>query len=315
MHPKEHRLSRRSFQHLLGASFLATSGLLANEKSDSKVTQLYKSLSDEQKSKLCLQSDDPRKNYINNWWYVHKEHRIHNSFKQDQIELISDIFDDFHNPEYQQVISKQVENDMYGRDRNTPSVAFFGKPGDRDFEFIYTGHHVTRRCNGNSHRGQGFAGPVFYGTFVEAFNETKDHPGNPYWYQSLLLHTWTQKLSPKEKQQLVDPQHPRSEKSIYVLEPNEPKAPGLRIGSLSQDLQDEFIYTITNMLAIFRKDDVDITVKQIKPKLKNLYLACYSGRFDLGEDKVYDTWQIEAPGLIWYHRGVPHIHAYFDLKA
>ena len=27
------------------------------------------------------------------------------------------------------------------------------------------------------------------------------------------------------------------------------------------------------------------------------------------------TWQIEGPEMVWYFRGVPHIHAYFHLTA
>jgi hypothetical protein len=272
-------------------------------------------MKDEQKSKVCLEADDPKKRYINNWWYVHQQHRIHNTFNSDQIELISEIFDHFHAPDYQKVIVEQVENDMYGRINNTPAVAFFGSPGDDDFEFLYTGHHVTRRCNGNVDHGMGFNGPVFYGTFVEAFNESKDHPGNPYWFQSLLLNKWINNLTPPQKEKLIDSHHPRSEKSVYVLEPSESKIPGLRIGSLSSDLRTEFLATVRKMLAIFRKDDVDITIERIANKIQNLHLACYSGKFDLGQDKVYDTWQIEAPGLVWYHRGVPHIHAYFNLET
>ena len=62
-----------------------------------------------------------------------------------------------------------------GQIKNTPSVGFFGKPEDEDFEFIYTGHHVTRRCFARTDEGRGFGGrPIFYGNFAKAFREEKE---------------------------------------------------------------------------------------------------------------------------------------------
>jgi hypothetical protein len=39
------------------------------------------------------------------------------------------------------------------------------------------------------------------------------------------------------------------------------------------------------------------------------------GAYDIGGDKVWDTWQIEGPEMVGYFRGAPHIHGYFHLAA
>ena len=41
----------------------------------------------------------------------------------------------------------------------------------------------------------------------------------------------------------------------------------------------------------------------------------HNGAYDIGNDKVWDVWQIEGPEMVWYFRGMPHIHGYFHLAA
>ena len=66
-----------------------------------------------------------------------------------------------------------------------------------------------------------------------------------------------------------------------------------------------------------RQDDVNATISSIRKKniVDELTVSWFSGKYDIGSDKVWDTWQIEGPHMVWYFRGVPHIHSYFHLKA
>ncbi|MFM7833098.1 MAG: DUF3500 domain-containing protein, partial [Planctomycetaceae bacterium] len=111
--------------------------------SDSLAMQLYKSLSDEQRARVCLPADHPRRQYVSNWWYIHPDYRIPATFSQDQQELIQRIFDSLHSAEYLADVKKQVRIDQYGQAKNAPAAGFFGTPDSPDFEFIYTGHHIV----------------------------------------------------------------------------------------------------------------------------------------------------------------------------
>jgi len=321
-------INRRNLFKVAGASaaLLAMkplenfSGLVLADDSttDSLPMQLYKSLSDEQRQKVCLPVDHERRQFISNWWYIHPEHRIPSTFNVEQQELIQKIFDSLHRPEFQAAVNKQVEIDQYGAVKNAPSVGFFGTPDDKDFEFIYTGHHVTRRCNAHSDAGKGFGGaPIFYGHFPDKFNETKDHPGNPYWYQGKLFNEFVQALSGKQQEQGLVSRKPRSEKPDAVLKKNESNWPGLNCGDLSADQKKLLTETMGKMMTIFRKDDVDASIDTIEKKsvLDRLHVSWYDGKYDIGSDKVWDTWQIEGPEMVWYFRGQPHIHSYFHLKG
>lgn len=285
---------------------------------DSLPMQLYKSLNDEQKEKVCLPVNHARRQFVSNWWYIHRDHRIPNTFSAEQQELIQRIFDSLHHPEFKDKVNKQVEIDQYGQEKNAPAVGFFGTPNDDDFEFLYTGHHVTRRCNAHSNKGQGFGGaPIFYGHFLEDFYETKDHLGNPYWYQGKIFNEFVQGLSEKQQAAGLTSSNPRSEKADSVIRKRENNWPGLKCKNLADDQKTLLADTMRKMLKMFREDDVAATLRTIQQNgvIDRLYVSWFDGKYDIGSDKVWDTWQIEGPDMVWYFRGEPHIHSYFHLKT
>ena len=295
-----------------------------NGKRDSLPMQLYKSLTEAQRQKLVLAVDDPKRQYINNWWYIHPEHRIPNSFSAEQQDLIRQIFNSMHSPGLRDAVNRQVLIDQYGEEKNAPSAGFFGTPADENFEFIYTGHHVTRRCNAHFDKGQGFGGaPIFYGHYPhpakemrENFNETKDHVGNPYWYQGTTFNRFVEALDGRQRKMGLVTAEPRSEKSDVVVQITAEKR-GLQGSELSADQKKLLVETMRGMLAMFREDDVNATIQTIQKKniVDRLSVSWYGGKYDLGSDEVWDTWQIEGPDMVWYFRGVPHIHSYFQLKS
>ena len=52
------------------------------------------------------------------------------------------------------------------------------------------------------------------------------------------------------------------------------------------------------MLAMFRQDDVWATIDTIQKKnlVEDLHISWYDGKYDIGSDRVWDTWQIEGAG-------------------
>ncbi|MFM7056102.1 MAG: DUF3500 domain-containing protein [Planctomycetota bacterium] len=330
-------LNRRKFLSLAGTSAAALTLIPANTQanpsplsrppastSDSLPMQLWKSLTDEQRSKVCLPANHPRRQYVSNWWYIHPNHRIPSTFNPDQQELIRRIFDSLHSPEYLADVRKQVQIDQYGQAKNAPAAGFFGTPDDADFEFLFTGHHVTRRCNAHTDTGQGFGGaPIFYGHYPHAeenmrdnFNEAPDHPGNPYWYQGRIFNQFVQGLDASQQSQGLVSAEPRSENPESVIS-TPVTAQGLSLALLSTDQKQLFIETMRKMLAMFRADDAAATISTIERKaiVERLHVSWFADKYDIGGDRVWDTWQIEGPDMVWYFRGQPHIHCYLHLKG
>ncbi|MCA9190556.1 MAG: DUF3500 domain-containing protein [Planctomycetales bacterium] len=308
----------------LSLGTLATTAKAIESNSDSLPMQLYKSLSEQQRQKVCLPIDSPRRGYVSNWWYIHPDYRIPSTFDEQQQELIKQIFDSLHSEEHQDAVNKQVLIDQYGEQRNAPAAGFFGTPDDKDFEFIFTGHHVTRRCNAHSDKGLGFGGnPVFYGHYPhdvtnmrDNFNEAKDHPGNPYWYQGKLFNRFVQALDHKQQVQGLVASEPRGEEPETVIKKANRSA-GLNCAELTSDQRQLLVDTMRGMLAMFRVDDVAATIRSIEENkvVDRLHVSWFSGKYDIGSDQFWDTWQIEGPDMVWYFRGFPHIHCYFHLKT
>jgi len=285
---------------------------------DSLPMQFYKSLTEDQRSKICLPINHPKRAYVSNWWYICPEQRIHTFYTKDQQDLVRQIFESLHHPDHRAKMNWQVQKDLMGQIKNTPSVGFFGTPADPDFEFIYTGHHVTRRCNAHTDHGLGFGGrPIFYGNFAKAFRESKDHEGNPFWYQGLAFNEFVHSLDGKQQAKILVGREPRPESPAKVIEKRKTDLPGLSGAELSKDQQDKLLQTMRKMLACFRADDVAATMKTIVDKklVERLFVSCYGGNYDIGSDRVWDVWQIEGPEMVWYFRGMPHIHGYFHLAA
>jgi len=328
------KLNRRNWIQSAGATvgFLGLTQLekalppafAKNSSTDSLPMQLYNSLNESQRIKVCLPMNHPRRQFVSNWWYIHPEHRVPSTFNAEQQELVKKIFDSLHSVDYQDAISNQVLIDQYGDEKNAPAVGFFGTPDDKDFEFIFTGHHVTRRCNAHTDKGQGFGGaPIFYGHYPhpvdrmnDNFREAKDHPGNPYWYQSKNFNRFVESLDGKQQEKGLVTDEPRSENPDAVVKKTS-ESRGLNCSELSADQKKLFVETMRGMMAMFRQEDVNATIETMENKeiVDRLSVSWYAGKYDIGSDKVWDTWQIEGPEMVWYFRGEPHIHCYFHLKS
>jgi hypothetical protein len=290
-----------------------------NEKiveKDSLVTQLYKSLNEEQIEKICYPIGDKLQSFTGNWWYVSGKNRLNNTLNEDQTDLVKAIMNTLHSEEFQKPVFRQILRANRRGGFGTASLGFFGKPGDDNFELVVSAHHVSRRCFGNSDKGTGFGGPVFYGHFEKGFHENKDHTGNVYWYQALLINKVFQSFDGKQREKaLLLNDHPRSEKSYRPFEFKANKHQGISTKDMTKDQKSLLIKTMRDMLRFFRKGDVDESMKLIEKDIDNIHLAFYGGfKYDVGSDKVWDVWSIESPNLVWYFRGQPHIHCYLNIK-
>src|SRR5262249_47115803 len=50
-------------------------------------------------------------------------------------------------------------------------VNFFGNPTQGQFAWVFTAHHLTLRCDGNSEPDAAFGGPMYYGHLPDGYSE------------------------------------------------------------------------------------------------------------------------------------------------
>lgn len=283
--------------------------------SETLVTTLYKSLSEPQRALLCLPFDHPRRLDVDNNWFITKA-RVGKDLTKDQQHMVREIFLGLHSPEYAERVLKATEHDSGDGSLGDCSLALFGEPGTGKFEFVLTGRHVTRRCDGDSVAGAAFGGPIFYGHQAGPDDEERpDHPGNVYWYQAQRANEVFQALDGRQRSlALVDRLRREQASATVKLTGQKSGLTGVPLTELSGDQRQLVRKVMADLLAPFRKSDADEAMKFVEANgFEHLHLA-FSKQGDLGNDQVWDVWQIEGPAMLWYFRGAPHVHTWVNIR-
>jgi hypothetical protein len=284
-------------------------------KSETLVTTLYKSFSEEQRGNLCFAFTDPLRLKVDNNWMINKSQK--ELLNADQQAMVREIFLGLHSPEYAERVMQQVVHDAEGDPfEASTAVALFGEPGTGKFEFVLTGRHCTRRCDGDSVEGAAFGGPIFYGHAAQGFNEKPDHPGNLYWYQAKRANEVFQMLDGKQRDlALLGDSRPEKHTETVALTGKTSGLPGIPMTELSADQKAHVRKVLADVLAPFRKEDTDEALKLVEAAgFDHLHMAFYKNQ-DVGDDGVWDVWQIEGPQMVWYFRGKPHVHTWVNIRA
>lgn len=278
------------------------------------VTQLYKTLTDQQRKVLCFSFDHPLRTKVDNNWHITKP-TLASFLTPDQRAMVKEIFLGLHSEEYAPIVYNQVVHDSGKAGFEGSSIALFGEPGTGKFEFVLTGRHCTRRCDGDSVEGAAFGGPIFYGHAAQSFNEKPDHPGNVYWYQARRANEVFQMFDGRQRT-LALLGDPREEQGTDTVRLTGKKSglPGIPMTELSRDQKAHVRKVMNDLLAPFRKVDTDEAMKLVeKNGFDNLHMAFYKN-MDVGDDGIWDVWQIEGPAMVWYFRGDPHVHTWVHIR-
>lgn len=317
------RIGRREFLGAAASGAILASGdplrAIAEKRSETLVAALWKSLDEPQRAALCFPFDHPLRSRVEPNWLIVPEKTIEGAFTKDQQDLIRQIFRGLHSPEYADAILKQVEHDNVDIGGfGACSVALFGEPGSAGgFEFVLTGRHVTRRCDGDSVAGAAFGGPIFYGHAAESFNEAATHPGNVYWYQAKRANELFQALDGKQRERaLLGSSRPEEGTKTVALRGKGADLAGLRGAEMSPDQRALLRAVMADVLAPFRAEDVEESLRLVEAAggLESLAISFYKNH-DIGSDGVWDVWQIEGPSMLWYFRGAPHVHTWVHVRA
>jgi hypothetical protein len=294
---------------------------VAKPESETLVQQLFASLSPEQMEAVVFPFNDPERQRVENNWHITKQ-TVGGFFKADQQAMIRGIFGGLHSEEYREKVYRQFAHDNMNQRNKTAdaafgsaSVALFGAPGTGQFEFVFTGRHCTRRCDGDSVEGAAFGGPIFYGHQAgDDFDEAPDHPGNVYWFQAQRANEVFAMLDGKQRRQaLKDKPRPERGTATVELKGNAEGLDGVGVADMSADQKGKVKEVLNDLLAPFREVDRKESMKYIEPQLEQLRIAFYQSH-DVGDDKVWDTWQIEGPSMIWHFRGDPHVHTWVNIR-
>jgi hypothetical protein len=282
--------------------------------SETLVATLFKSLSPQQKPRVAFPFDHPLRSRVDNNWRI-TPMRIRDFFTADQQAMVREIFKGLHNPEFFGKVQHHINED--GGAIENYSVALFGEPGSGAFEFVLTGRHCTVRCDGDSVEGAAFGGPIFYGHASGSFRERPDHPGNVYWYQAQRANEVFRALDGKQRNAalLEDPRAERGTETVQLRRESEP-IPGLPVSAMTRDQCELVEKVLADLLLPFREKDREEAMRYIRANggVEALSLSFYKS-LDIGNDGLWDVWQLESPTMVWYFRGAPHVHVWVNLRG
>jgi hypothetical protein len=282
--------------------------------SETLAATLHKSLTPEQKRVVCFPFDHPLRSKVDNNWHITPA-KLGEFFTRDQQAMAEEIFRKLHNPEFIDKVMYHINEDAGGL--KNYSVALFGEPGSGAFEFVLTGRHCTARCDGETVKGTAFGGPIFYGHASQSFNEKPDHPKNVYWYQAKRANEVFEALDSKQRKMalLGDAREEQGTATVSLKKPDD-HLEGMPISEMSRDQKELVREVLHDLLLPFREHDRKEALKDITADagLDALSMSFYKNA-DIGNDGVWDVWQLESPTMLWYFRGSPHVHVWVNVRA
>jgi hypothetical protein len=165
---------------------------------------------------------------------------------------------------------------------------------------------LTLRADGDCVPGAAFGGPIVYG---HGANGNSD--GNLFWYQTKRANEVFAALNPDQRKKALLTKAP-AESAVQIRK--EGTLPGIPGGDLTKDQIELVQKVLADILAPYRKEDVDEVMECVKAGggFEKVHIAFYQTG-DLGDDGIWDVWRLEGPTLVSHFRGAPHVHAYLNV--
>ncbi len=185
----------------------------------------------------------------------------------------------------------------------------FGDPGPagRQFAWVFTGHHLTVRCDGNSEPDAAFGGPMYYGHSPDGHSRR-----NIFHYQTRAANNVFDALTEAQRRSAVINGNNPGEGMPSVRFRRE--HPGLAAADLTADQRQLVETVMREILSPYRREDADEVMELIRRNggLERLHLAFYRDRGAV-EATRWSFWRIEGPGFVWNYRVLPHVHCYVNI--
>ncbi len=164
-------LSRRGFVRAAGGAAILPAIRGDRPRGETAVARLFGSLSDAQKARLVFPSDHPLRRVALDDWKV-TETAI-GDLTADQRATCREILRGICSAEGLDRVDRVMNDD--GGGFASYHVALFGEPeGDRPFEWLMTGPHLTIRADGRRDGVASSGGPWFFGHSASSRNAWSD---------------------------------------------------------------------------------------------------------------------------------------------
>jgi hypothetical protein len=190
-------------------------------------------------------------------------------------------------------------------------ATLFGDPaGGQKYAWVFTGHHLTVRCDGNSEEGAAFGGPMYYGHSPNGYSDK-----NVFFYQTRSVLSVYQALSEEQRKKAVVTGTPGEGESSIRFKKTE-EQPGILFKDLKADQQELVEKVMRDVLSPYRKEDVEevMTIVKSNGGMEKIHLAFYPDR-RMKDNEPWHFWRLEGPGFVWNYRVLPHVHTFVNISS
>jgi len=279
---------------------------------DALVKELYAGMSDEQKKAVCLPYDDARRTSVNPNHALNAT--VGKTFDAKQSELVERIVKALSAGDDKSwtQITRGGTWDASKTFGNT-GANIFGDPSKGQFAFLFTGHHMTLRCDNDLADGVAFGGPIYYGHTPNPYSDK-----NVFYYQTQQAMKFYDALNNDQRKSATITKGNPGEGAASIKLPGKPA--GVAHKELTKDQQELMDQVMRSLLSPFRKEDADEAMDVIKKTggLEKLQFAFYGEGYEGAETnnkQPWSFWRIEGPGFVWNFRVLPHVHTFVNITA
>jgi len=289
-----------------------------NKATEELVKELFAGLKDDQKKNAVLEYDHKQKDAK----YVTR-HRMFNAslgskisatYTKPQQELVEKILRSLTSgtEEAWNCISRKEAGkswDGSGEFGNC-GAHIFGDPTTKQWAWVFSGHHLTVRCDGNSEEGPAFGGPIYYGHTPNPYSDR-----NVFSFQTKAVMALLDAFDAKQREKALITKNPGEHEGSVEL--SKDGHSGLAFGDLSKDQKGLVDKTMRTVLSMYRKEDVDEVMEIIKTNggMDKIHLGFLADKDTKEKEEPWSYWRLEGPGFVWNFRIKPHVHTYVYISS
>lgn len=187
----------------------------------------------------------------------------------------------------------------------------FGDPsGNQPYAWVFTGHHLTVRCDGNSEPNAAFGGPMYYGHSPDGFSQR-----NLFNYQTRTVLSVWEALNEAQRRQatIATYPQPREQEGSIRFRAAGQRYPGIAASELTADQRRLVEQVMRDLLSPYRREDANEVMDLVRQNggMDRIHLGFFRDA-NTAADK-WDFWRLEGPGFVWNFRVLPHVHTFVNI--
>lgn len=186
----------------------------------------------------------------------------------------------------------------------------FGDVNGR-YTWVFSGHHLTLRCDNNTEDGPAFGGPIYYGHSPNGYSER-----NVFQYQTKSVLAVYESLTKDEREQAIAYEDPAEGLPSLKFRCTCDATPGVAYRKLNAQSKTLIEKVMRDLLSPYRKEDADEAMQVIKKTggMETMHVMFFQEK-DAKASQPWSFWRVEGPGFIWNFRVLPHVHTFVNISS